>query len=68
MPLFLLETRDGKVAQVIRAACVSCARRIAADQSRWEGTLIWRDPDQSTVKPIEPDKGVNGVVLRHEVK
>lgn len=68
MPLFLLETKNGKIKQVIRAACDTCARRIAAEQSREEGTLIWRDPDQSTVKPIEPDRGNNGVVLRHEVK
>lgn len=67
MPLFLIETKDGRISQVVRAACSACARRIAVEQSREEGTMIWRDAEQSTVKLIEPDKGVKGVVLRREV-
>ncbi len=65
MPLYLLETKDGQIKQVVRAACPACARRVAVEQSREEGTLIWRDAEQSTCKNIEPDKGIKGVVLRH---
>lgn len=67
-PLFLVELRDGSIKQVLRAACQSCARRVAVDASGAEGTAVWRDPEQSTVKLIEPNKGVNGVVLRLEEK
>jgi len=67
MPLFLVELTDGSAALVVRAACKACARRVAAESAREEGTLVWRDPEQCTVKPIEPDKGVNGVVLRRGV-
>lgn len=68
MPLYLLETKDGRIKQVVRAVCTACARRLAVEQSKEEGTLIWRDAEQSTVKLIEPDKGITGVVLRQEVK
>lgn len=68
MPIFLVELRDGSIKQVLRAACMSCARRVAVDASGAEGTAVWRDPAMSTVKLIEPDKGVNGVVLRLEEK
>lgn len=66
MALFLVELRDGSVKQVLRAACQSCARRVAVENCGAEGTAVWRDPALSTVKPIEPDKGVQGVVLRQE--
>ncbi len=66
MPLYLVETHDGKIRQVLRAMCPACARRVAVEAAREEGTVVWRDPEQSTVKQIEPDKGVYGVVLRLE--
>lgn len=66
MPLYLVELRDGSIRQVLRAACQACARRVAVDASGAEGTAVWRDPALSTVKHIEPDRGVNGVVLRVE--
>lgn len=68
MPLFLVELRDGSIKQVLRAACMSCARRVAVDASGVEGTQVWRDPALSTVKHIDPAHGVNGVVLRAEDK
>jgi len=68
MPLYLLETKDGRIKQVLRAVCVACARRVAVENAREEGTAVWRDPEQSTVKNIEPDKGISGVVLRTEVE
>jgi hypothetical protein len=68
MPLFLVELRDGSIKQVLRAACMSCARRVAVEASGVEGTQVWRDPASSTVKLIEPNTGINGVVLRVEEK
>ena len=68
MPLFLVEARDGSVRQVLRAKCASCARSVAVNVSGVEGTAVWRDPEQSTVKLIEPEKGIDGVVLRLEAK
>lgn len=65
MPLFLIESTDGRISQVVRAACTACARRVAAENSREEGTTIWRDPEQSTVKDLLLT-GINGVVLRSE--
>lgn len=65
-PLFLVELRDGSIRQVLRAACQSCARRVAVENSGAEGTAVWRDPATSTVKFIDPLNGVNGVVLRVE--
>ena len=64
MPLFLVETTDGKIRQVLRAACAACARSVAVRQAREEGTAVWRDPSQSTVKQIDPNGPVNGVILR----
>lgn len=66
MPLFLIETKGGAIKQVVRAPSAPCARRVAAENAREEGTAVWRNPECSTVKPIEPDKGINGVVLRRE--
>lgn len=65
MPLFLIESTDGRIAQVVRAACKACARRVAAENAREEGTALWRDPEQSTVKDLLLT-GINGVVLRRE--
>lgn len=67
MPLFLIESTDGRISQVVRAACTACARRVAAENAREEGTTIWRDPEQSTVKDLLLT-GINGVVLRSERK
>ena len=65
MPLFLIESTDGRISQVVRAACRACARRVAAENAREEGTALWRDPEQSTVKDLLLT-GINGVVLRRE--
>lgn len=65
MPLFLIESIDGRIGQVVRAACKACARRVAAESAREEGTAVWRDPEQSTVKDLLTE-GKNGVVLRRE--
>lgn len=66
MPLYLVELTDGSIKKVLRAACKSCARKVAVENSGAEGTAVWRDPELSTVKHIEPDQGVQGVVLTWE--
>ncbi|MNJ10721.1 hypothetical protein D3C77_48830 [compost metagenome] len=68
MPLFLVETTDGKIRQVLRAACTACARSVAVQAAREEGTAVWRDPSRSTVKEIQPDGPVKGVILRSETE
>lgn len=50
---------------VVRAACVTCARSVAAGAAGAEGTAVWRDPERSTCKEVKQE-GINGVVLRSE--
>lgn len=64
MNLYLLTVPSGP-AQVVRAACVVCARGVAADNAGPEGTAVWRDPARSTCKQIQPD-GKSGLVLRRD--
>lgn len=68
MPLYLVETVDGAVRQVLRAACAQCARSVAVQAAREEGTAVWRDPELSTVKEIKPEGPVRGVILRLDTK
>lgn len=68
MPLYLIETIDKSIQMVVRAVCATCARSVAVQAAREEGTAIWRDPEQSTVREIKPDGPVRGVVLRSETK
>lgn len=53
------------VSVVVRAACESCARTVAAQAAGAEGTLVWRDPALTTCKQVKL-AGINGVVLRAE--
>lgn len=64
MPIYLVETNDGRVRQVIRAACAQCARSAAVVAAGAEGTTVWRDATASTVKEIKPDGPRRGVILR----
>ncbi len=66
MPLYLIETKDGKIQQVLRASSPACCRNIAASQAGGEGPTVWRDPERSTVKDINPNGPRNGVILRLE--
>lgn len=68
MPLYLIETTDKSISLVVRAVCASCARSVAVNAAREEGTAVWRDPERSTVREIKPDGPVKGVVLRSETK
>lgn len=51
---------------VVRAACETCARSVAAATAGAEGTLVWRDAERSTCKRVR-EAGKSGVVLRSEV-
>lgn len=61
--LYLLTS--AKVSMVVRAACETCARSVAAGAAGKEGSLNWRDPERSTCKVVKQD-GISGVVLRSE--
>lgn len=52
-------------ALVVRAACETCARSVAAGECGSEGPAVWRDPERSTCKRVNED-GKSGVVLRSE--
>lgn len=52
-------------AMVVRAACITCARSVAAGAAGAEGPAVWRDPERSTCKEVKQE-GINGVVLRSE--
>lgn len=62
--LYLLTCPTASV--VVRAACETCARSVAAATAGSEGTLVWRDAERSTCKRVM-EAGKNGVVLRAEV-
>lgn len=53
------------VAMVVRAACETCARSVAAGEAGAEGPAVWRDPERSTCKRVH-ESGKSGVVLRSE--
>jgi len=55
----------GTGALVVRAACETCARSVAAGEAGSEGPAVWRDPERSTCKRVNED-GKSGVVLRSE--
>lgn len=65
--LFLVRPVVGQVGPtvVVRAAGEQCARRIAVEQAGAEGTVYWRDPAQTEVRPIT-SAGATGVVLRRD--
>jgi len=68
---YLHQTRPGDFAEnettalVVRAACETCARSVAAGEAGAEGPAVWRDPERSTCKRVNED-GKSGVVLRSE--
>lgn len=55
MAIFKLTSVDKRLAVVVRAKCLSCAREVAVRSAGDEGTLVWRDPTRSTVELIRPD-------------
>lgn len=66
MPLYLIRSKP--VELIVRASSPVCARRVAAENAGAEGTALWRDPEQSTVSLVEPEKGRIGLVIRKELQ
>ena len=65
MAIFILKERGGSRAVVVRAKCTSCARTVAVEHAGPEGTLLWRDPNLSSVELVrESDKP--GLILKSE--
>lgn len=52
MPAFLINARDGSVAMLVRARCISCARSVGVEHAGSEGTRMWRDPEMSSVELV----------------
>lgn len=52
MPVFKVKARDGSIALLVRARCISCARDVAAEAAGPEGTRMWRDPELSSVELV----------------
>jgi hypothetical protein len=52
MPIFKVSARDGSVTLLIRARCISCAREVAVEEAGGEGTIVWRNPELSTVELV----------------
>ena len=55
---------------IVRARCLSCARDVAVRFAGAEGTMVWRDPAQSTVTLMQnsgydPD-GKSTLIVRLE--
>lgn len=65
MAIFILKERGGSRAVVVRAKCTSCARTVAVENAGAEGTVLWRDPNLSSVELVrESDKP--GLILKSE--
>lgn len=65
MAIFILKERGGIRAVVVRAKCTSCARTVAVENAGAEGTVLWRDPNLSSVELVrESDKP--GLILKSE--
>lgn len=66
MPLYLIRSKAAEL--LVRANSPACARRVAVENAGAEGTSLWRDPEQSTVSLVEPEKGRIGLVIRKELQ
>lgn len=61
--LFLLTVTLTKQQVIVRAACLTCARDVAAENAGGEGPLVWRDPQRSSVEVLRPEDK-RGLVMR----
>ncbi len=52
MALFKVKARDGSVSLLVRARCITCARETAVNTYTAKETLLWRDPNLSSVEVI----------------
>lgn len=52
MALFKVKARDDSVSLIVRARCITCARETAVNTYPASETLLWRDPNLSSVEVI----------------
>ncbi|HGW5896665.1 TPA: hypothetical protein ACNIOJ_004773 [Pseudomonas aeruginosa] len=66
MAIFILKERATSRSMVVRARrCTSCARTVAVENAGAEGTMVWRDPNLSSVELVrETDKP--GLILKSD--
>lgn len=65
MPLFTVT--NGTRVLHIRAACRTCARRVAVEHiAQFGPTASWRDPEQTRVDFVGPGDGPTGVLTDSE--
>ena len=65
MPLFLVKAPDKGIEMLVSARCLTCARDVAAENAGAEGTLVWRDREQSSVQLIQ-DSSKRAVLAKWE--
>lgn len=70
MAIFRIDRPGTTNAMIVRARCLSCARDVAVRHAGDEGTMVWRDPEQSTVTLMrnsgyEPE-GKSTLIVRME--
>lgn len=63
MPIFKITVRATGQAALVRASCISCARTVAVENAKDEGSLVWRDNALSTVELVRED-GKPELILR----
>lgn len=64
--LFLLTVLASGQKALVRARCLTCARDQAVQTAGAEGTLVWRDPNLSTVEVVR-ESGKSGLILKTEI-
>ncbi|MFU2566774.1 hypothetical protein ACM7OO_19785 [Pseudomonas aeruginosa] len=65
MAIFILKERATSRSMVVRARCTSCVRTVAVENAGAEGTMVWRDPNLSSVELVrETDKP--GLILKSD--
>lgn len=64
--LFLVTALATGQRALVRARCLSCARDQMVQSAGAEGTLVWRDPNQSTVEVVR-ESGKSGVIIKTEI-
>lgn len=65
MGIFKLTASSLGIELIVRARCLSCARDVAVENAGAEGTMVWRDPNQSTCQLVDAT-GKKGLILRAE--
>ncbi|UAD00595.1 hypothetical protein K8B72_14055 [Pseudomonas aeruginosa] len=65
MAIFILKERATSRSMVSVRAALTCARTVAVENAGAEGTMVWRDPNLSSVELVrETDKP--GLILKSD--